>query len=95
LVPKEDICLYYNTRALVGNGHMYPHWFFQNSSPSSSSPETGSSSKSGDAADGIPDDSNTPLPSESPSNKEENKEKDSSDSIDPLPPKDSSSPIFY
>ena len=56
----------------------YPYHFFKNSSSSSSpssSLETGSSSKPDDTTDGILNDSDT-LPSlESPSKKEESKEK--------------------
>jgi len=51
-----------------------------------------SSSKLGDAPDGAPNDFNNPSPSLLPSDKEEYNEKDSFDSVDPLPPKDSSSP---
>jgi len=71
----------------------HPHQFFQNSSsfsfPSSScSPETGSSSKPEDATDGVLTDFDTPPSLESPSRKEESKEKASSDSVES--PKDSS-----
>jgi len=68
----------------------YPHKFFQNSSSSSfpPSPETSSSSKSEDATDGVLNDSSTPPSLESPSKKDESKEKASSYSIEP--PKDSS-----
>ena len=69
---------------------MNPHGFFQNSSPSSSSPETSSSSKARDATDGIPSESSNPLPSNIPSNKDESKEKEATDSVDPSSPKDSS-----
>ena len=71
---------------------MYPHQLFQNSS-SSFFPETSSSSKSGDATDGVPNYFDSPSPSELSFNNEEPKEKDSSDSVDPLPHKDSSSPF--
>lgn len=67
---------------------MYHHQFFQNFSP----PKISSSSKLGDATDGVPNNSDSPSPSKSPSNKEEPNEKDSSDLVDPLPPKGSSSP---
>ena len=72
---------------------MYPHQFFHNSysysSPSSSSSlETGSSSKPEDATDGVLNDSNPPPSLESPSKKEKLEEKDSSDSV--KPPIDSS-----
>ena len=70
-----------------------PHQFFQNSASSSSSPpETSSSSEPGDATDGVLNDSNTHIPPESPSKKEELKEKDSSESINPSPSNGSSSP---
>ena len=71
---------------------IYPHQFFQNSSSSlpSSSPETGPSGKLGDTTDGVLNNSGTPLPSKSPSDKEELKEKDFSISVDPSPLKDSS-----
>jgi len=74
--------------------YKYPHSFFQNFSPSSSSSslEIGSSSKSKDAIDGVPNIYDNPLPAKWPSDKEEPKEKDSSDSVDPSPPKDCSSP---
>jgi len=68
----------------------YPHQFFQNSSPSFP-PETGSSSQSGDATDGVPNASDNPSPLESPSKKEKPKEKDSSDSVSSLPSMESSS----
>jgi len=71
---------------------MYPHQFFQNSSSSPPSLETGSSSKLRDAIDGVPNNSDTSLPHESPFKEKEPKEKDSSDSVDPLSSKDSSSP---
>jgi len=64
-----------------------PYQFFQNSS-SSSPLETGSSSQSGDATDGVPNDSDSPSPPASPSKKDELKEKDSSVNSS----KDSSSP---
>ena len=74
----------------------YPHQFFQNSSSSSSPPEIDPSSESGEATDGLPDDSETHLPPESPSKKVELREKDSSNSVDPSPSKDSSSsPSFF
>jgi len=73
----------------------YPHQFFQNSSSSSSSPsfsssslETGSSSKPEDATDGVLNDSDTSPFLESHSKKEESKEKAFSDSV--KPPIDSS-----
>jgi len=56
----------------------YPHQFCQTSS--SSPPEIDSSSQSGDAIDGVPNDSDSPSLPESPSKKEELKEKGSSDS---------------
>jgi len=64
----------------------YPHQFFQYFS-SSSSPETGSSSKSIDVHD-----FDNSLPCELRYKKEEPKVKDSFDSVDPSPLKDSSSP---
>ena len=65
--------------------YKYPNRFFQKFSPSfSSSPEAGSSSNWGDIIDGIPfGPSNDPLLSNSPSDKEETKEKNSADSVDP------------
>ena len=54
---------------------MYPHLLFLNFSPSSCSLETSSSSKSEDLTDGVPNDYDNPLPSESPSDKEEPKGK--------------------
>jgi len=77
----------------VGNSNescKYPHSFFQKFS-SSSSPKTCSSSKSRDITDNVPSDSAYPLPFDSPSNKEELKEKDSTGLVDPSCPKDSSS----
>jgi len=68
----------------------YPQQFFENSS-SSLPPETGSSSEPEDATDGILNDSDTPPSLESPSKKDESKEKDSSNSVDTSPPKDPSS----
>ena len=71
----------------------YPHQFLQNSSPSSPL-EIGSSSKSGDATDGVPNASDSPSSPESPFKKEELQEKDSSDSVSSSPSKDSSSQFF-
>jgi len=70
----------------------YPNQFFQNSTSSScSSPlETGSFSEPGDATDGVPNNSDTHRLPESPPKKEELKEKDSSESVDPSPSKGSS-----
>jgi len=69
----------------------YPHQFFQNSaSSSSSSPETGSSSEPWNATEGVPNDSDAHLYPNQSSKKEELKEKDSSDSVDPSPFKGSS-----
>jgi len=68
---------------------MYYHQFFQNSSFFPSSPEPSSSSKLGDATDSVSNDSHNPIPSKSPSNNEEPKEKDSYDSMDSSPPTDS------
>jgi len=56
---------------------MFPHCFLQNCS--SSSPKIISFSKSEDATNSVPDDSNNPLSVEIPHNTEESKEKDSSD----------------
>jgi len=81
----------------VGNSNKpckYLHNFFQNSSSSFSSLETSSSSKLGDATDSIPSDSINPLPFDSSRDKKEPEEKDSTISVDPLPPKGSSSPSF-
>ena len=72
----------------------YPHQFFQNSS-SSSPLETSSSSQSGNATDGVPNDSDSPSPPESPSTKEELEEKNFSNLASSSPSKDSSSPSFY
>jgi len=70
----------------------YPHQFFENSSSCSSSPPgTGSSSKSGDATNSIPNDFDTPLSLDSPFKKEELKKKDFSESVDPSPSKSLSS----
>jgi len=72
---------------------MYPHQFFQNfsssfSPSSSSSPETGSSSKPEDATDVVLNDSDTSPSLKLPSKKEKPKEKASFDSV--KPPIDSS-----
>jgi len=79
--------------------YRYPHQFFKNSSSSSSLPlETGSSSESGDATDGVPNDSDSHHPPESPSKEEKFKKKDSYESVDPSPSKSpsySSSPSSY
>jgi len=68
----------------------YPHQFFEKSS-SFFSP-TGSSSESGDATDGVPNDSDTFHHSpESSSKKDELEKKDTSKSVDPSPSKGHSS----
>jgi len=80
----------------VGNPNepcRYPHQFFPNSY-SSSPLETESSSKPRDATNGVPTDSDSSSLPELPSKKEELKEKESSNSVDPSPSKDSSSPSF-
>ena len=69
----------------------HPNQFFQNSS-SSSPPEIGSSSQTGDTTNGVPKASDSPFSLESPSKKEELKEKDSSDLASSSPSKDSSFP---
>jgi len=63
-----------------------------NSSSSSSPLEIGSSSEPGDVIDGVPNYSITHLAPESPSKKEELKEKDYSEPVDPSPSKGSSPP---
>ena len=60
----------------------------------SSYPKADSSSKFKDATDGVSNDYVNPLSYGSSSNKEELKEKDSTDSVDPLSPKDSFSSFF-
>ena len=50
---------------------------------------TGSSSKFGDATADVPGESSNPVPSYSPSDKEELKEKNSADLLDPSSPKNS------
>ena len=74
---------------------MYPHQFFQNSYSSSPPLETGSFSKLGDASNGVSNDSDTHLLLELPYIQEVLKEKDCSDSVDPSPPKHSSSSSSY
>ena len=69
----------------------YPHQFFERSSSSSSPPETGSSSNSRDATDGVSGDSDSRPLIESLSKDEELKKKDFSESVDPSPSKGPSS----
>jgi len=69
----------------------YPHQFFEKSSSPSSLLKTGSSSKSEDATDGVPSDSDSHHLPESLSKKDELEKKDSSESVDPSPSKGHSS----
>ena len=78
----------------VGSSHetcKYPYSFFHNSSPISSSRETGSSNKSTDIADGVSSEYSSPLPLDSLANQKEPNEKNYMLSAAPSSPTDSSS----